>query len=141
MFAQISSCARGEQSTDSDHFLGGHCNFANTNVSKTYTNLPPHTLLRLSARFHFLDQWRGETGFALVDQNYVWTESCGDTGSNHSSGVDVCGGPAADLKFSSPVRAIMKHDQPTATIVFGSTLQGDPCRHSFGVDDVIVEVL
>ena len=44
-------------------------------------------------------------------------QSCGDTGSNHSSGVDVCGGPAADLKFSSPVRAIMKHDQPTATVI------------------------
>ena len=47
MLAQISSCARGEQSTDSDYFLGGHCNFANTNVSKTYTNLPPHTHVSL----------------------------------------------------------------------------------------------
>lgn len=139
---QISSCARGEQSTASDRFLGGHCNFANTNVSKTYRNLPPHTHLRLSARFHFLDQWRGETGFALVDQHYVWTESCGDPdGDDSSSGVDMCGGAAADRKFSSPVHAVVEHNRPNATIVFGSTLDDHPCRHSFGVDDVIVEVL
>lgn len=137
---QISSCAKGEQATASDRFLGGHCHFANTNVSKTYSNLPPHTHLRLSARFHFLDQWRGETGFALVDQHYVWSESCGHPGVV-GSGVDMCGGADADLKFSSAVRAIVEHDRPSATVVFGSTLDGHPCQHSFGVDDVIVEVL
>ena len=43
-------------------------------------------------------------------------QSCGDTGSS-SSGMDMCGGPAADLKFSSPVRAIVKHDRPNATVI------------------------
>ena len=47
-FSQISSCAKGEQATASDRFLGGHCHFANTNVSKTYSNLPPHTHVRHS---------------------------------------------------------------------------------------------
>jgi len=46
--------ARQRCGSSADHFLGGPCQFGNLNVSKEFDNLPPHTLLRITARFHFL---------------------------------------------------------------------------------------
>lgn len=43
-----------------DMFLGGHCNFGSIDVTKLFAGLPEHSQVRVSARFHFIDAWKGE---------------------------------------------------------------------------------
>merc|ERR1711998_618163 len=43
-------------------FLGGPCTKAgDSKVTKTFTNLPPHTQLRVAAKYLFIDSWDGES--------------------------------------------------------------------------------
>ena len=78
-------------------FLGGHCKFSFHQVSKTYTNLPAHKHLRLNALFHMFDAWDGETAFAKVDGNIVWTK-IGKSSSR--SGINICRGDCNDPAFA-----------------------------------------
>lgn len=56
-------------------FLGGHCNFGAGEVSKTFTKLPPHNMIKVTANYHFLDKWEGEEGFMKVDGIPVWSDT------------------------------------------------------------------
>jgi hypothetical protein len=134
-----------------DHALGGYC--APVPVSgtfnKTFSALPTHSQLRLKARVHFLDDWRGETAFARVDGKYVWSDAAGTASVGgvaaaeaRAPGINVCGADTADRKLSAPVDVIVKHSGPEATVAFGSTLDADsdPCERSWAVDDVVIYV-
>merc|ERR1712072_316552 len=112
---KVSSCGGSE-----DKFLGGHCNFAADTASKVFKNLPAHTQVRMTASFHFLDQWDGEQAYASIDGKNVWADS---TKSHRGEGINVCGAAHPDRKF--------------ATTMDSST---DSCQQSWGVDDVTIYV-
>jgi len=128
------------QSKCGDHwnsFLGGHCKFSHQLVSKTYNDLPAHNSIRLTALFHMFDSWDGETAFAKIDGNVVWSR----TGkSSINSGINVCGGEGNDPAFALPIDSPFPHRNSSVTITFGSTLKNDPCDASFGIDDVMIYV-
>merc|ERR1711990_1008560 len=96
---KVSSCG------SEDKFLGGHCNFAADTASKVFKNLPAHTQVRTTARFHFLDKWDGEQAFASIDGKNVWADS---TKSHRGEGINVCGAAHPDRKFAAPIDVTMQ---------------------------------
>lgn len=114
----------------SDRFLGGHCAFSSDEASKMFENLPAHSHVRITASYHFLDQWAGETGFATVDGRYVWADRCGSKTASIMPGINVCGGDAADLKLASPIDVSFPHSADSLKLAFGSSLKGDACEKS-----------
>merc|ERR1712072_925498 len=124
---KVSSCG-GE-----DKFLGGHCNFAADTASKVFKNLPAHTQVRMTASFHFLDQWDGEQAFASIDGKNVWADS---------SKSNVCGAAHPDRKFAAPIDVTMQHTGDNVEVKFGTTMDSstDSCQQSWGVDDVTIYV-
>lgn len=129
-----------------DLFLGGHCRFAATTTKRTY-QLPPHTMVRITARVHYFDEWHGESVFMSLDDTPTWTQShnwcpqflkwmC------KKYGVNSCGRDMPD-RLSTLVESTMHHTAPSLTVAFGSTLDkdADSCYVSWGVDDVAVHVV
>lgn len=66
---KLSTCGAND-----NMFLGGHCNFGGEEVSKNFTGLPKHSMIRVTANFHFFDKWEGEEAFMLFNENIVWSD-------------------------------------------------------------------
>jgi len=60
--------------------LGGFGKFSGGEVRKTFNRIPTHKKIRITANFHFIDAWVGESGFmrANVGKNmkmeFIWIE-------------------------------------------------------------------
>ena len=134
-----SSC---DEAGKGDTFLGGACALGgDTLASKTYHGLPLHTSVRITASFHFLDNWEGETGFAKVDGKYAWADMADTSKIHPARGLNVCGGDHPDAKIGAPIDITMPHTGASVELTFGAMLKGkDPCDASFGVDNVMVYV-
>jgi len=147
------SCGSGS----GDSFLGGHCQLANGPARKVFTHLPPHTHLRVTARYHFIDNWNGETAFAQVDQHFVWSSShrAAPTDGTAVSGIQMCGSDAyPESRLSAPIDVSVAHTASAVAIAFGAhsaaSASGavrsladerqNACERSFGVDDVSIYV-
>jgi len=143
--------------SSSDHFLGGHCQLANGPVRKVFTHLPPHTRVRVTARYHFIDNWRGETAFASIDGAYVWTQShrISSEAAGVSGGLQLCGSAEyPESRLSSPIDVSIAHSGSSVSIAFGahSTASAtgairsladehaNACVRSFGIDDVSIYI-
>lgn len=62
--------------------LGGYCRTSTQTLSKSFSNLPKHTRVRIQANFHFIDSWTGDTAYMKVTETedmhsmaYAWTDS------------------------------------------------------------------
>lgn len=137
---------KGFCSTPGDEFLGGHCRFAATTTTRRY-NLPPHSRVRISARVHFIDNWLGESVMMQAHGQTVWSQAhnwcpgilkwmCTEYG------ISSCGSDTPD-RLSVHVEATIQHTAPTLDLTFTSSLPlgTDPCKTSWGVDDVSIELL
>ena len=129
---RTSKCKNGTNT-----FLGGHCNFSYNEVTKTFKNLPSHEKLKLNAALHMLDNWDGEYAYMKIDGVKVWTKK-GQQSQN--GGIDICGGESNDPAFNIPIDVSLPHSSNEVTVSFGTTLEKDPCNHSFGIDDVMIYV-
>eukprot|EP00298_Acanthocystis_sp_HF-20_P028650 c7441_g1_i1.p1 GENE.c7441_g1_i1~~c7441_g1_i1.p1 ORF type:complete len:259 (-),score=106.20 c7441_g1_i1:30-806(-) len=118
--------------------LGGCGKFANGEVSKTYFNLPAHDVIRVKANYHFIDKWGGETAYAKLQDQYVWTDSFDSQATK--SGIDICCSPAPESKYSTPIDVTLPHSDTTLKVAFGSTLTLAPTEQSWGISDVQVYV-
>jgi hypothetical protein len=120
--------------------LGGYCQFGGGEVTKTYTDIPDHTSLRIQANYHFIDAWDTETGFMRINNGkdgmmqYIWTERYSAFVGNN--GIDICGGRWPEGRFSVPIDVSIPHTDSSVKIGFGSTIEQDPCDESFGVSGV-----
>lgn len=133
--------------TPNDQFLGGHCRFANHSTSRRYEQLPPHSKVRVRARVHFIDEWKGESVILMAQGMPVWAEShdwCPGflTWMCTKYGLDTCGRDTPD-RLSVKAEATFAHSAQWLDVTFMSNLphQTDPCYTSWGVDDVSVELL
>lgn len=93
---------------------------------------------------HFFDEWKGESAWAQVDGQYIWTEKynwCDSilTFRCKQMGINACGEDIPD-KLSHPSEIVVKHSDPSIKLSFGSTLAGDPCLASWGLDDVRIYI-
>ncbi|CEM20971.1 unnamed protein product [Vitrella brassicaformis CCMP3155] len=126
--------------------LGGYGEFAQKEVSKVFSGLPPHSHLRIKATFHFIDDWVGESGYMKANigseggMTFVWTER--HTQAETVNGVNLCGDvTASEGKFAVPVDVVLPHNQPTVALAFGSTItQNNPLHHSWGVSAIEIYV-
>jgi len=126
-----------------DTMLGGYCNFAAVVVSKTY-QLPPHSFVQLTARFHFIDRWLGESGLLMLDGNTLWSQShfhCKKIYLEYCKGIHVCGDEKYSDAMSNFIQVTIPHTQNLLQVAFSSTLVEDACTASWGIDDVIISVL
>jgi len=148
--AELSSCSRDltRDQSQVDHFLGGHCNMAAGELKKRFDQLPPHKQVRLAARYHMIDDWQGETAFLKIGEQFVWSDrSRASQGAR--DGLDMCGSTEfPERRMSIPIDVTLPHSDSFLEVSFGSTAlarnqqqhREDPCRRSFGVDDVMVYV-
>lgn len=123
-------------------FLGGHCNFAKTEVSKTYRDLPQHDQIRITGNFHFFDDWHGEEGYMFVDDKLVWFDSydwCDSflTMSCKEKAINACGGDLPD-RMSVPIDITIPHSSENISIKFKSEIDKSSCEASWGVDDLTI---
>jgi len=102
--------------------LGGHCvGEGRKEVTKTFTNLPEHTQIRVNAQYMFIDSWDGESGFLKVEDNLVWTESYNHKSGEESHGINICGNETPEKKFNRPVDVTIPHTGSSLTLTFGAT--------------------
>ena len=120
--------------------LGGYCIFSKGETEKIYDKLPEHSMIRIQANYHFIDNWNGESGYLKInngnngEMNYIWIESY--TAFEGNYGINVCGGKMPEGKFSSPIDVVVNHNSDSLKIAFGSNLQMDPCDESFGISSI-----
>ena len=138
-------CGGGKQgAVVPDIHLGGHCKFSDVEVSKEFQDLPPHKYIRISARYHFLDKWLGEWGYMKVDDRVVWTEThhhCPKIWEDLCGGISVCGDANFNDRLSAHISITIPHTDKSFKVAFGSSLKGDACDASYGVDDVMISCL
>lgn len=126
--------------------LGGYCKFGTGEVNKTFNGLPPHKQLKVSAKYHFIDRWIGETGYMKLDVGVqdcnvaVWSEQHMVDGAKN--GIDLCGNAATpEGKFAVPVDVTVPHSKDSVTVTFGATIgSADSCDESWGISAVEVYV-
>lgn len=84
------------------------------------------------AVYHFLDDWRGESGYLRVDsgadgeREYLWVEKY-DL-SQYPQAYTVCGSDKGEGKFSTLIDVTVPHRKNQISLEFGATLAGDPCK-------------
>ena len=120
--------------------LGGYAKFAGGEVTKTFTEIPAHTKLRVVATYHFIDAWNGESGFMRANigrdnmMEYLWTEKYDF--SKAKNGINICGAVYPEGRLSSTIDVTIPHLSDMITFGFGSTLDQDPEENSFGVSNI-----
>ena len=105
--APVSHCGKGNL------FMGGHCKAAGRELRKIYRGLPPHRQLRLVAKYHFIDGWEGEAGFATVAGRYVWTDHHRAPAKGTAAargGISLCGDDQVpEQRLNVPIDASVPH--------------------------------
>jgi len=127
------------------NMLGGFSITSGTENSKKFKDLPAHKKIRITATFHFIDAWTGETAYMKVDVGrnraleYVWTERYDSTKAKNA--INVCGAHYGEGKLSSSIDITLPHIEDDVTILFGSNLDQDPQEESWGVSNVNIYVM
>jgi hypothetical protein len=127
-------------------FLGGWCKFSNAEVFKKVTGLSkiPHTKVRIQAIFHFFDKWEGEFAYMKVNDKTVWLEHhnyCRQAFEDYCKGLSICGEDQYADRLATLIDITVDSSDDLVKIAFGSNLGDDPCKASWGVDDVQVQIL
>jgi len=130
--------------------IGGPCKTSYHVLSKTY-QLPRHAQVKVTARFHFIDNWDDDTAYMSLStstgqqanmwqEQYTWcnqffTMMC-------SQGYSACGKDKYPDRLSRLINVSMDHKEPTLTIQFGTNIAPEvpPCEVSYGVSSIVVEV-
>lgn len=128
------------------NMLGGFCKLSQGEVSKNFSQLPPHGQLRVVATYHFIDRWIGETGYFKLNigQEHspvvVWSEQHSQEMSKN--GMNLCGQSATpEGKFSALIDVVVQHTEDSVRLDFGSTMtETDPCDESWGISGLEIYV-
>ena len=136
---KLSTCG-----TNDNMFLGGHCNLAGDEVHKVYTGLKSHTMIRITANFHFFDMWEGENAYMKFNNNTVWTDTykwCDKVMQwrCRKFGINACGADYPD-RMSVPIDFTANHNSEEFRIEFGANLNKSACEASWGIDDVAIYI-
>jgi hypothetical protein len=107
-------------------------------LTKVYADLPPHTQIRITAKYMFIDSWDGESGFLKVDGNHAWVESYNHADGDLKHGINICGNETPERKFGTPIDVTIPHTASSVTLSFGATTDEHSCDESFGIDSVMI---
>jgi len=140
----IDGWSHGEVTECGGHkLLGGHCvqqSGGKTEISKTFSDLPLHTHVRVNSKYMFIDSWDGESGYLKLDGNVVWTEAYNHNDGEQHKGFNICGNETPERKFGRQIDVTIPHTGNSIELTFGATTDEHPCDESFGVDSVMVFV-
>lgn len=129
--------------------LGGFNNFAKGEVKKTYDSIPEHTMVRIIASYHFIDQWMGEVGFLKINSHltdiskleYAWVQKYDTSKINSENPINVCGASYPEFQLSHHIDIVVPHNKESLILAFGSTLETeDPAEASFGVSSIQIYI-
>jgi len=121
--------------------LAGHCvELPSNEVSKTFAQLPPHSQVRIVAKYMFIDSWDGETGFLKVDNKPVWLESYNHKDGDSTHGINICGNETPERRFGRTIDITVPHTASSVSLTFGATTDEHACDESFGVANVMIFV-
>jgi hypothetical protein len=120
--------------------LGGHCVENGNDLTKTFINLPPHSQIRVVAKYMFIDSWDGETGFLKLDNRPVWLESYNHSHGDSKHGINICGNETPERRFGRSIDVTIPHNGNQVTLTFGATTDEHSCDESFGIDSVMIFV-
>jgi len=119
--------------------LGGHCVEKKVpELTKTFTGLPPHSQVRVVAKYMMIDSWDNESGYMKADGNTVWIDTYNHAAGDEKHGINVCGNATPERKLSSPIDITIPHSGSSVTLSFGATLDEHACDESFGIDSVMI---
>lgn len=122
-------------------FLGGPCTKAgDTEVSKIYNKLPPHTQVRITAKYLFIDSWDGESAYMKVNDSPVWADTYNHAEVEAKSGINVCGNGTPEGRFMRNIDITVPHTGGSLDLKFGATTDEHSCDESFGIDSVMIFV-
>eukprot|EP00941_MAST-03F_sp_MAST-3F-sp1_P003929 g3929.t1 len=134
----------------SDFFLGPFDEPVET--AKSFL-LPPHELVRIEARVHFIDKWEGQSVFMKVDGKIVWIDRhkwctkllmtmCEPKASRSDDGMTIsaCGQKNFPDRMSVKVVAQLAHTNNDMEVSFGSNLKENQDLASWGADDIKIFV-
>lgn len=113
-------------------------------VEKKFIGLSTHSEIMVDLIVHFIDQWEGELAYLQIENDVVWTRThnwC-HTIFNHKcilNGLNVCENAYPDL-VGQNVKFVYKHDKPSLTIRFGSSLATNNCKANWGFNNLMVYV-
>ena len=130
--------------TNNNNFLGGPCKFSDTITEKTYNEIPPHKEIRITATFHFFDDWAGEEAYMLVNDTPIWSDSyswcpgviiwlC------KKKSINVCGNEKSD-RLGVPIDVTFRHTDSFFKLLFKTSLKKDACQASWGVDNINIYI-
>lgn len=122
--------------------LGGYCQFSAGNSSRLI-DLPDHSQIRLKLTWHFIDQWHGETAYINLGTSStnqtVWSYTY-DL-SQSVDPINICGNSDyGEGKFAIPVDITYEHTSNQLLVLFGSTLEEQPCEKSWGISGIEVYI-
>ena len=128
-----------------DWFLGP---YASAEVTKTFTLPSDHTRFKLSANFHFIDEWSDETAYLKINNKIVWQQGhtmCGSLSVLpefahvcQRKGVNACGGKGVD-QLGVLINYQSEYFSNEIVLTFGATLEkGNDA--TWGVDDLQISV-
>ena len=127
--------------------LGGY-NISSTKELELNFQLPKHSYIQISLNYHFIDFWKGETGYLKIgygkDKKYaLWSQSVDSNGTHYEElgNINVCGNTVTESLLGQRVQVIAKHSDEKLKIFFGSTLECEPMYASYGVSDVEVYII
>ena len=124
------------------YFFGGHCLLSKKEISKTYTNIPKHSMIRIESFYHHLGKWNSNSGYLKLantkdDHKYLWTNICKNKQSsiyNNLCGYETC-------KINVPISVTIPHKKTTLAISFGADLNHDhSCEASYAVSEIRIYV-
>lgn len=125
--------------------LGGPGLSSTKTLTRSFTNLPPHTEVRIKFFYHYIDSWTGQVGYMKTSRsvlnksntlvklsNVRWTEPYDFT--DGKRGANICGDPSVDEnKFTYFADVQFPHNTNNIEVEVGSTLVTDPGFSSFGI--------
>ena len=118
--------------------LGGYAILGHGDwVEKAYVGLPTHRSVSVELVFVKIDSWDGESGIVMVDGTEVWTRSF-----TLGEGSQTCGAQYGwhEREFQVGPLAV-PHTASTLTLRVTSTLNQGAADESYGISDVLIEVL
>lgn len=123
--------------------LGGHCQYSAGNSSTTITLPSDHTQVKVKLTWHFIDQWKGESGFMSIgtssSNTTVWSQTYDISLTKYP--INMCGNEDyGEGKFSMPVEVVMDHSSTELVIILGTTLEEQPCEKSWGISGLEVYI-
>ena len=135
-----------QPSAYSDGYVHGLFGGTTPSVSKTYTDLPTHTKLRINARYWAIDSWDQEWGRLKVDGQVVWEKqrtfhyNCagndGDWSVYTNQFPNPWSGDDDNHKCYADIDVTLDHSSSTATIEFSSTIDQLQSDESYAFNKV-----